>query len=101
MEAWQNAWTEGEATSKTLDLEGTRAAIADLETLFGDLLENFPDDRLREDFALFGRTVSRGSWLVALVLNHYVAYRMQVFLYLKVAGCDTLSTMNLWAGEDA
>lgn len=101
MEAWQNAWTEGEGTSKTLDLEGTRAAIADLETLFADLLNNFPDERLREDFTLFGRTLSRGSWLVALVLNHYVAYRMQVFLYLKAAGCETLSTMNLWAGEDA
>lgn len=101
MEAWQNAWTEGEATSKTLDLEGTRAAIADLNTLFDDLLNNFPDDRLREDFTLFGRTVSRGSWFVTLVLNHYVAYRMQLFLYLKSAGCDNLWTMNLWAGADA
>lgn len=101
MDAWGNAWTEGEGISKTLDLEGTRAAIADLNTLFGHLLENFPDHRLREDFALFGRTLSRGSWLVALVLNPYVAYRMQVFLYLKGAGCETLSTMNLWAGEDA
>jgi len=101
MDAWRNAWTEGEGTSKTLDPEGTRAAIAGLNTLFDDLLENFPDDSLREDFALFGRTLSRGSRLVGLVLNHYVAYRMQVFLYLKEAGCDTLSIMNLWAGEDA
>ena len=36
-----------------------------------------------------------------MVLSHYVAYRMQLFLYLKDCGLRDLSTMNLWAGMDA
>ena len=39
--------------------------------------------------------------LVNLVLCHYSAYRMQLFLYLKACGREELSTMNLWAGRDA
>ncbi len=100
MDGWREAWTTGEATSKALDLEGVKQAVADLKPLFADLLNAFPDERLREDFNLFGRSATRGSWLVTLVQNHYVAYRMQVFLYLKAAGCDKLWTMNLWAGVD-
>jgi hypothetical protein len=35
------------------------------------------------------------------VLCHYVAYRMQLFLYLKACGREELGTMNVWAGMDA
>lgn len=100
MEDFKQLRSQGEATSKTLDFEQVKEAVAGLSGHFTDSLNDFPEARFREDFALFGRTVSRGSWLVALVLNHYVAYRTQVFLYLKGAGCDSLSTMNLWAGAD-
>jgi len=50
---------------------------------------------------MFGRKASRGSWIVNLVLCHYAAYGMQLFLYLKASGREGLSTMNLWAGMDA
>lgn len=49
---------------------------------------------------MFGSKASRGAWLVWMVLCHYVAYRMQLFLYLKACGREELSTMNLWAGVD-
>ena len=50
---------------------------------------------------MFGAKDSRGSWLVWMVLCHYAAYRMQLFLYLKACGRPELSTMDLWAGMDA
>jgi hypothetical protein len=43
-------------------------------------------------------TVAR--MIVSVVLCHYAAYRMQVFLYLKAGGREELNTMNLWAGMD-
>jgi hypothetical protein len=36
-----------------------------------------------------------------MVLCHYVAYRMQLFLYLKECGHEELGTLDLWAGIDA
>jgi hypothetical protein len=50
---------------------------------------------------MFGSRMSRGAALVFLVLNHYAAYRMQLFLNLKASGHEELSTINLWAGMDA
>jgi hypothetical protein len=49
---------------------------------------------------MFEGKASRGSWLVSLVLKHYAAYRMQLFLYLKGSGREELNTMNLWVGRD-
>jgi hypothetical protein len=50
---------------------------------------------------MFGQKASRGLWIVRLVLSHYTAYRMQLFLYLKASGREELNTMNLWVGMDA
>ena len=49
---------------------------------------------------MFGRKASCGFMLVSLVLKHYAAYRMQLFLYLKASGRAELNTMNLWVGMD-
>lgn len=64
-------------------------------------MKSFSDAELRAEIEMFGSKASRGSWLVNLVLCHYAAYRMQLFLYLKACGREELNTMNLWAGMDA
>jgi len=55
---------------------------------------------LRRPLNMFGITASRGAMLVTLVLSHYSAYRMQLFLYAKASGHPELNTLNLWAGVD-
>ena len=45
--------------------------------------------------------LTKDELIVNLVLCHYVAYRMQLFLYLKATGGEELSTLNLWVGMDA
>ena len=45
--------------------------------------------------------MSRGAWLVAVLLNGCAAYRTQLFLYLKACGREELGTSNLWMGIDA
>jgi hypothetical protein len=100
MDAWRNAWQTGEARAKTLDLDQVRAAIADLPRQFADMLAPCCDGDFRAEIEMFGRRASRGSMMVSLVLSHYTAYRMQLFLYLKSCGREELNTMNLWAGMD-
>jgi hypothetical protein len=99
--AWRNMWRTEEAAAKLMNLENVKSAIGKQSALFAELLGSCSDADLRTEIEMFGRKGSRGSMFVNLVLCHYVAYRMQLFLYLKASGREELSTMNLWAGMDA
>ena len=59
------------------------------------------DADFRETINMFGTPMSRGAFIVNLVLSGCAAYRTQIFLYLKACGREELTTMNLWAGVDA
>jgi hypothetical protein len=48
-----------------------------------------------------GQKVSAGAFIVSLVVGGHVAYRTQLFLYLKSCGREELGTSNLWQGVDA
>jgi len=101
MDAWRNTWRTEEATAKTLTLEQAKDAIRKQSALFAEMLGSWSDADLRSEMQMFGHKASRGLWIVRLVLCHFPAYRMQLFLYLKACGRAELSTMNLWAGMDA
>ena len=47
-----------------------------------------------------GTPMSRGAFIVNLVLSGCAAYRTQIFLYLKACGREELTTANLWGGAD-
>ena len=101
LDAWRNMWRAEESVAKAMNLEEVKAAIGKQPALFAELLGSCSDADLRAEIEMFGRKASRGATLVNLVLCHYVAYRMQLFLYLKGCGREELSTLNLWAGVDA
>ncbi len=71
-----------------------------MPTLYAKLIAPMTDAEFRETINMFGTPMSRGSFLVNLVLSGYAAYRTQLFLYLKACGREELSTMNLWGGAD-
>lgn len=98
MDAWGQAWQDENAKAAERDLDGIRAAIAGQPALFDTFIEPLGDGDLRSEMVMFGSPGTRGSWLVWLVLCHYSAYRMQLFLYLKASGREELNTMDLWAG---
>jgi hypothetical protein len=100
MEAWRDMWRTQEAAAKGRNLEQVKDALDAQSALFVELLGSISDAELRSEMEMFGSKASRGSWLVLMVLCHYVAYRMQLFLYLKACGREELNTMNLWAGVD-
>ncbi len=83
-----------------MTLDQVKEAIAAQSLLFTQFLEPCPDEYLIEPIEILGRTASRAATVISLVLCHYTAYRMQLFLYLKASGLHTLSTFNLWMGQD-
>jgi hypothetical protein len=101
MDDWRASWQTNEAVAKTLDLGQVKQALAELPDRFTAMLAPCSDTCLRSEIALFGPPASRGATIVNLVLCHYTAYRMQLFLYLKSCGREELGTLNLWAATDA
>lgn len=94
------AWTAAEAAAKARTFDEAVAAIAEHPAQYARALAAFSDDLLRSEVDMFG-VASRGAHLVNWVLNGCMAYRMQLFLYLKSCGRAELNTMNLWSGVDA
>jgi hypothetical protein len=101
MDLWRKTWQTEKARAKAMNLEQVKEEIERLSGFFAELLGGCSDAELRTEMEIFGSKGSRGSLWVSLVLGHYTAYRMQLFLYLKACGREELSTMNLWAGRDA
>ena len=96
--AWGAALKESEARN----LQQTVAVIAGQGDVYATLLGDMSDADLRAEMNNFdGSKISKGAFIVNLVLGGHAAYRTQLFLYLKANGHDALSTYNLWQGVDA
>jgi len=100
MDRWRATWNAEEARVKAMPIETVKEEIGRLPALFEHSLSAASDTSLRAEIDMFGTKASRGLWLVNLVLSHYIAYRMQLFLYLKSSGREELNTLNLWVGVD-
>lgn len=94
------AWTAADSAARARDFDQTLAAIAEQRETYAALLGEMSDDDFRTEIEMFGRKVTRGSFITNMVLCGCAAYRTQLFLYLKACGREELNTMNLWAGVD-
>ena len=96
VESWTKATQEAEAR----DFAQTVKALAAQHDVYAQLIGSMSDAELRETINMFGTPMSKGAFLVNLVLAGCAAYRTQLFLYLKACGREELSTANLWGGAD-
>jgi hypothetical protein len=95
-------WTTAAQAAEARDFDQTVAAIAAQTDAYATLLADLSDADFRgEVTGVDGSKTSRGALIVNLVLGGCIAYRTQLFLYLKSCGREELGTMNLWAGVDA
>ncbi len=94
-------WSPAEATAKAMSFEQAVAAIQKQSDDYALQLAAWSDAEFRAELNMFGRTSSRGSIVVNMVLCGHAAYRTQLFCYLKTSCHDELHTMNLWAGADS
>jgi hypothetical protein len=98
----REAWMAESKAAESRDLRETLAVIEAQPDVYARLLGDMSDADFRADMTAFdGSTISRGAFIVSLVLGGYAAYRTQLFCYLKACGHDELSTANLWRGADA
>jgi hypothetical protein len=95
------AWTAAEKEASTRTFDQALAAIAAQSDRYAKLLADVSDAELRTEVEVFGDKSTRGAFLVDSVLGGCVAYRMQLFLYLKACGGEELTSSNLWSGVDA
>ena len=96
------AWKSEIAAADKRNLDETLERIAALPDSYERLLADMSDADFRAEITGFdGRKISRGAFIVSLVLGGHTAYRTQLFLYLKSCGQEQLGTTNLWRGVDA
>jgi len=94
-------WGAADQEAKARSFEQIAAVLAAQAEVYTSLLEPWTEQDFREEIEMFGTRSSRGAFLVRLVLGGHVAYRTQLFLYLKSCGREELGTSNLWGGVDA
>ena len=94
-------WTVEERAAEARDFDQAVTAIAAQSAAYPKLLADVTDADLRAEASLFGEPAApRGVQFVNLLLASCVAYRTQLFLYLKACGREELNTWNLWSGID-
>lgn len=96
-----DGWTAATQAADARNLEQTLAVIAGHAQEYAALLGGMSDADFRAPLEMFGRSTTKGAFIVNLVLAGCAAYRTQLFLYLKACGREELGTMNLWGGMDA
>ncbi|RPI54451.1 MAG: hypothetical protein EHM55_10765 [Acidobacteria bacterium] len=84
------------------NLDETLAVLTEQPAVYERLLADMSDADFRADMTGFdGNKLSRGLFIVNMVLGGHAAYRTQLFCYLKSCGHEQLGTTNLWRGVDA
>jgi hypothetical protein len=97
-----DAWKAEVAAADNRNLDQTLAVIASLPDAYDRVLADMTDADFRTEMTGFdGLKISKGAFIVNLVLGGHAAYRTQLFLYLKACGQEHLGTVNLWRGTDA
>ncbi len=87
--------------SKTVTADNFSEIFDRHEKLAHEILEKFTDETLHEKINLFNMgEMTKGVYLVETILKWIVAYKMQLFLYIKAAGNTSIGTSNLWGGMD-
>ena len=89
--------------SVSVNLSNFAASMDSQMNQIESVLKNLNDQALSEkEFTMpTGDKVSVGFALMNRTLKFLVAYRMQLFLYLKAAGIEGLGSSNCWTGVDA
>lgn len=77
-------------------------AMDDQMNIIRDLMKNLSDEDLKNNNAtvIWGETMKLGEAILNTSFKYFVAYRMQLFLYAKMAGATQLNTANCWIGMD-
>jgi len=90
---------KSDAASKEVNLSNFDQAMAVQGDKVKTLVEAMTDEQLAEEVDMWIKQSRALHCLMAL--KFAVAYKMQLFLFMKAAGHKDIGTINVWAGVDA
>ena len=98
-------WDHAEARSKlteSVTLDNFADAMDEQMNKLDELIRDVDvASALETDATLpWGAPIKQGQGFIDMPLKALVAYRMQLFLYLKQAGMSELNSANCWVGVD-
>ncbi len=93
---------------KTAPLSGDGTTIENFATkmdeqlvVWNGLMEKFTDEELEKVINIYMMgDKTKAVYLVDNLLKWAAAYKMQLFLYIKLSGNSSIGTSNLWGGMD-
>ena len=91
------AWTD---KTPAVTLENFSDLLAVEEKHIAEVVGEMTEAELSEAVTIYGATRTRAEHLLNGPLKWAAAYKMQLFMNLKMSGAEHLNTLNLWAGMD-
>ncbi len=99
LESNAEGFTRYTEASQGVTVENFQIAIDEQVREMKELFDLLTDEELAKELTLWGMTEKK-SMFVLNALKMVTAYKMQLFLYIKASGNESIGTSNLWAGMD-
>ena len=94
-----NRYMEIAQSAPTVTLENFDTVMKEQSDYVSENVSKLTDEQLAEVTDFFGGKAPRSIHMLN-VMKWAVAYKMQLFLYIKANGNHDISTSNLWRGVD-
>jgi len=95
----QNLYMELAKNVETVTYENFGAKMDEQAAFVQEKVNSLTEDDMIRESTIWGSTAPLSMQLLG-VLKNLVAYKMQLFLYIKVNGNEEIGSSNLWAGID-
>ncbi len=95
----QNLYIELAKNVETVTFENFSAKMDEQADFLKDKVGELAEEDMTRESTIWGSTAPLAMQLLG-VLKNLVAYKMQLFLYIKSNGNESIGTSNLWAGVD-
>jgi hypothetical protein len=94
-----DAFNDFETRKSAVTPENFLETLESEEVKIVELLATFTEEALQKETTNWGKTAPLSVHMLG-ILKILSAYKMQLFLYIKANGVDTIGTSNLWGGVD-
>ena len=95
----QDKYIELSANKDSVTFENFISKMDEHATFVKEAVGALSEEDMKRESTFWGNTSTLAMQLLG-VLKNAVAYKMQLFLYIKACGNSDIGTSNLWAGKD-
>jgi hypothetical protein len=95
----QNVYLELMKNAEAVTFENFASKMDDQAKFVEEKVSTLTEEDMKRESTIWGTTAPLSMQLLG-VLKNLVAYKMQLFLYIKANGVESIGTSNLWAGVD-